>query len=42
MLDFVLNIDTFKGWHWAVSDECSALQSPPGQADKTPNKSISA
>ena len=26
----------------ATSDECSEPQSPPGQADRTPNKSVSA
>ena len=26
----------------ATSDECSDPQSPPGQADKAPNKSVSA
>ena len=34
-----MKTDTLKGKHCAVSDECSELQSPPGQADNAPSKS---
>ena len=40
--ELLLYTDTCNGKHLAVSEECSALQSPPGQADNTPNKSTSA
>ena len=37
-----LSTSTFSGQHRAASLECVALQSPPGQAESAPNRSISA